>query len=205
MGERNMTELKLNEYQQKLYDENVVHSWTTKIGRKTTVVTLSLKNGFEVTGVSGCVNPKDYDFNIGYHYALVDALSQADGYIGYARQEELHKQQQVMQMTSSWHNGGLVKEVTFSNNTPTEIGCNLGALNVQAMAEPSFKVTDKEIKTSGVSAGEVFTATSSGNVVARGMTTVKERPEGLVLPLQTAQRKNDFASAIINKLQAGGN
>lgn len=192
-----MTELKLNEYQQKLYDENVVHSWTTKIGRKTTVVTLSLKNGFEVTGVSGCVNPKDYDFNIGYHYALVDALSQVDWFIGYARQEELHKQEQVMQMTSHWHNGGLVKGEEIKTGTILASGTNL--------AEPSFKVTDKAIKLSGVSAGEVFTATSSGNVVARGMTTVKERPEGLVLPLQTAQRKNDFASAIINKLQAGGN
>ncbi|PGO60689.1 Gp49 family protein [Priestia megaterium] len=192
-----MTELKLNEYQQKLYDENVVHSWTTKIGRKTTVVTLSLKNGFEVTGVTGCVNPKDYDFNIGYHYALVDALSQADGFIGYARQEELHKQQQAMQMTSNWHDVGFIKDSTF------DVGCNLGALNVGKMAESSIKVTDQEIKVRGVSAGEVFTASPSGKVVARGMTTVNQNE--LKLPLRQVNRKGDFASSIINKLQAGGN
>lgn len=83
-----MSELKLTEYQQNLFNKHVVHSWSVKIGEKTTVVVIKLENGFEITGTSACVNPMDFVFEIGEHYALVDALNQLDGFIGFMRQEE---------------------------------------------------------------------------------------------------------------------
>lgn len=79
--------MNLTPYQQLLFDENVKRVETQKMGEKTTVCLLKLYNGFEVTGTSACVNPKDFDEEIGQHYALVEALKALDGYAGYARQE----------------------------------------------------------------------------------------------------------------------
>jgi hypothetical protein len=46
-----------------------------KLGEKTTVVLLKLKNGFEITGVSGCVDPALYDHELGKKYARERAIS----------------------------------------------------------------------------------------------------------------------------------
>ncbi len=82
-----MSELKLNDYQQMMYDEYVDDTYGQRMGEKTTVVVLKLKNGFEVVGSSGCVNPADFVYEIGYHYALVDALKKLDELVGFLRQE----------------------------------------------------------------------------------------------------------------------
>lgn len=42
---------------------------------KTTVVWLKLKNGFEVVGTSACVDPKQYNHEIGRKYARERAIS----------------------------------------------------------------------------------------------------------------------------------
>lgn len=83
-------ELKLSGYQQSLYDNNVEHVWYAKMGNKTTVAVVRIRNGFEVTGTSACVNPDDFDMEIGQHFALVDALSKLDGFLGFSRQEEAY-------------------------------------------------------------------------------------------------------------------
>lgn len=85
-----MSELKLTEYQQALLNKYVIGNWTVKIGEKTIVTVIKVLNGFEIVGTSACANPSDFVFEIGEHYALVDALGKLDGYIGFMRQQENH-------------------------------------------------------------------------------------------------------------------
>lgn len=81
-----MSEMKLTDYQSNLMGEWVDSATYQKMGEKTTVCLLKLKNGFEIVGTSACVNPADYNREIGEHYALTDALSELDGYAGFYRQ-----------------------------------------------------------------------------------------------------------------------
>jgi hypothetical protein len=92
---------KLSDYNQKLYDEHVEQNKYNRMGEKTSVVLLTLKNGFEVVGTSACVNPADFDYGLGHHYALIDALHKVDELVGYARQESAH------------HNG-IIKELVHT-------------------------------------------------------------------------------------------
>jgi len=47
-----------------------------KLGSKTCAVVLTLKNGFEVTGTSACVDEADYDHQIGVRLARQKAIDQ---------------------------------------------------------------------------------------------------------------------------------
>ncbi|MDS7057004.1 Gp49 family protein [Klebsiella pneumoniae] len=79
--------LELNDFQKDLMETSVKHVEYLKLGQKTTVAFITVKNGFEIVGTSGCVNPKDFNFEIGKHFALVDALTQLGKFQGYHRQE----------------------------------------------------------------------------------------------------------------------
>jgi len=81
-----MAKLELTEYQKGLLQHIVKESYQ-KVGEKTTIALITLQNGFEIVGTSGCVNPADFDFEIGKHYALVDALTKLGGYVGFYMQE----------------------------------------------------------------------------------------------------------------------
>ena len=61
----------------------------TKIGHKMTVCLLTLKNGHEVIGISGCVDPANYDLAVGGPIARQKAVDQLWGLAGYALQVEL--------------------------------------------------------------------------------------------------------------------
>jgi hypothetical protein len=41
--------------------EQIVKTEYTRVGVKTTICTLTLKNGFEVIGTSACVDPANFD------------------------------------------------------------------------------------------------------------------------------------------------
>lgn len=88
-------ELKLTGYQEELYDEYVAYKQTMGIGRKTTIVLLTLKNGFEIVGSSACVDPKDYKFKVGEYYALVDALNKLSEYVGFMKQQYISMREVV--------------------------------------------------------------------------------------------------------------
>ena len=54
-----------------------------KMGRKTTICLLTLKNGYELTGVSGCVDPANFDIELGKKYSRENAVNkiwQLEGY-----------------------------------------------------------------------------------------------------------------------------
>lgn len=57
------------------------------LGKKTTVCILTLENGFEITGTSSCVDPKDFDKEIGETYALKQAREKAEEFEGFLRQQ----------------------------------------------------------------------------------------------------------------------
>lgn len=95
-----MAKLELNEFQKGLLQHIVKESYQ-KVGEKTTIALITLQNGFEIVGTSGCVNPADFDFEIGKHYALVDALTQLGKYVGFYMQEFNHQANILMENTNA--------------------------------------------------------------------------------------------------------
>lgn len=112
-----MEKLKLTEYQQAIYDTHIVDEWSTKMGNKTTVVTLIMRNGYEATGTSACTNPEEYEFEIGEHYARVRALEEVMHHISFMRQQEVFERQ-----TKRVYKGGLVlnSEATYPEPEESE-------------------------------------------------------------------------------------
>jgi hypothetical protein len=60
-----------------------------KVGVKTTVCCLTLKNGFEVIGTSACVNPDNYSVIIGHGLAYENAFNKLWELEGYFLQKSL--------------------------------------------------------------------------------------------------------------------
>ncbi|MFE4029188.1 Gp49 family protein [Priestia sp. YIM B13551] len=81
--------MKFDEHEQYLYDEWVLASHSARLGRKTTIVCLTMENGYEVVGTSACVDPDDYDREIGVYWATKDALKRVADIVGYVRQSQM--------------------------------------------------------------------------------------------------------------------
>lgn len=47
-----------------------------KIGKKTTICCLTLKNGYEIIGVSACVDSNNFDLEKGKYWARKEAINQ---------------------------------------------------------------------------------------------------------------------------------
>lgn len=63
-GLYNMSDIRIsNEQINKIVDESEIE--TIKLGEKTTVVQMKLKNGFVITESSSCVDPANYDQEVG--------------------------------------------------------------------------------------------------------------------------------------------
>jgi hypothetical protein len=60
-----------------------------KLSPKKTICLLTFKNGFDVIGYSGCINPKHYRRDIGSKYALKTAVDKASELIAYQEQNKL--------------------------------------------------------------------------------------------------------------------
>lgn len=61
----------------------IVKEEDSKLGAKTTVVMITLVNGFEVVGTSSCVDPENYDHELGVRYArrkAIDKVWELEGY-----------------------------------------------------------------------------------------------------------------------------
>lgn len=61
---------------------------TMKIGKKTTLALITLKNGFEIIGTSACVNPENYNEEIGSKFAIQRAKDQLWAHLGFMLQME---------------------------------------------------------------------------------------------------------------------
>lgn len=73
---------------QETIDDAILHEFDWKLGEKTTVVMLKLQNGFEVIGTSACIDPANYDHEIGKKYARERAVSKVWQLEGYKLQGE---------------------------------------------------------------------------------------------------------------------
>lgn len=72
-----------------MIDEAIQGEDYRRMGAKTTVCLLTLRNGFEVVGSSACVDPANFDFEVGKHLAKEDALRKVwtlEGYLLQAKQ-----------------------------------------------------------------------------------------------------------------------
>ena len=74
-----------------MVEDHIIEEQDCKMGEKTTIVLLKLRNGFEVAGASSCVDASSYDHEIGKRYAREKALSQAWQVLAYQLQERLSK------------------------------------------------------------------------------------------------------------------
>lgn len=75
-------------------ESTIVAQESVKVGSQTTVVVLTLKNGFEVVGTSACVDPARYDHEVGTKYARERALAKVWELEGYALK---YKMQEALQ------------------------------------------------------------------------------------------------------------
>jgi hypothetical protein len=62
-----------------------------RIGRKTTVCCITLLNGYEVIGISACVDAKNFDEKIGREQAYCDAERKIWELEGYLLQQQIKK------------------------------------------------------------------------------------------------------------------
>lgn len=72
-----------NKLSQEDIESAIVSEEYTKMGMKTTVCLLTLRNGFEIVGTSGCVDPLNFDEAIGRKFAkeqAVDKIWMLEGY-----------------------------------------------------------------------------------------------------------------------------
>ncbi len=76
----------LTEYQQDLMDTWVKEVQHMKMGHKMTVVHLTLKNGYEVVGTAGCEDPSKFNYELGKHFATVDALNKINPLVSFLKQ-----------------------------------------------------------------------------------------------------------------------
>lgn len=79
--------MKLTEYQQELLNKWAKIIDFQRVGVKTTICVLTLGNGFEIIGTSACVDPNDFDEELGRHYAKVEAVKKLDELAGFYKQQ----------------------------------------------------------------------------------------------------------------------
>ena len=72
-------------------EKSIVKEEYRSMGTKMTVCLLTLDNGHEIIGTSGCVDPTKYDITIGSKYAREKAVEQLWPLFGFAMQVKMHE------------------------------------------------------------------------------------------------------------------
>lgn len=76
---------------QQLLDVIVKEQYHVFEGTQFTVCLLTLKNGFNVEGVSACASPENFDADIGKEIAFKDAMRKIWGLEGYLLKQKLYE------------------------------------------------------------------------------------------------------------------
>ena len=69
----------------------IVNQEFSKMGEKTTVCLLKLKNGFEVIGTSSCIDPKEYDLELGCELSYKNAFTKVCELEAYKKQDDIER------------------------------------------------------------------------------------------------------------------
>ena len=109
-----MAKLELNDFQKGLLKHISKESYQ-KVGEKSTMVLITINNGFEIIGTSSCVDPANFNFEIGKHFALVDALTKLGVHIAFHVQEVKHQAKVTIESVKQ-----LSKEAGMSEEQITE-------------------------------------------------------------------------------------
>lgn len=72
--------------------DQIIKAEYMRIGIKTTICCLTLKNGFEVVGFSACVDPNNFNKQMGEEFAYANAFNKLWELEGYKLQSELYIQ-----------------------------------------------------------------------------------------------------------------
>jgi hypothetical protein len=73
-----------NTLTEEVLKSKIVSEQYAKMGQKTTICLLTMDNGFEIVGHEACVDPNNFDYEIGKKYAYENAFNklwQLEGYL----------------------------------------------------------------------------------------------------------------------------
>lgn len=90
--QKHMPENKKTSITEEKIDGVIVSEEFVSIGKKTTVCCLTLVNGFEIIGVSACVDPKNFDLEKGKYWARKEAVDQIWKLEGYLLASKLREE-----------------------------------------------------------------------------------------------------------------
>jgi hypothetical protein len=76
---------------------------------RTTLCILDLENGYTIKGLSACVDPAEFDLNLGRKYAFEDAFKQIWALEGYLLAERLHEEKKKGEDVKSWSEENIPK------------------------------------------------------------------------------------------------
>lgn len=62
----------------------------TIMGEKTTICLITVYNGHEIIGTSACVDPKDFNSDVGEAFAYERALEEMNKFFGFLEQDRKH-------------------------------------------------------------------------------------------------------------------
>lgn len=85
-----------------------------RLGTKMTACILTLKNGHEVVGISGVVDPKSYNPTLGNRYAREKAIDQLWGLLGFLKQEQMSIDKRLEEV---FHSLGNFEPVNITKST----------------------------------------------------------------------------------------
>ena len=66
-----------------ILEQHILKKDFIRMWHKTTVCLITLDNGYEVVGSSACINPEDYDLEIGKKFAYEDAFEKLWSLFGF--------------------------------------------------------------------------------------------------------------------------
>lgn len=69
---------------------------------RTTICQLTMENGYSINGHSACVDPREFDRDLGRKYAFEDALRQIWPLEGYLLAQQLHEAKALEIEVSNW-------------------------------------------------------------------------------------------------------
>lgn len=71
-------------------DAFIARTETAKLGEKTTIVVATLVNGFVITETSSCVDPKNFNLEVGRDICLKEIKNKIWGYLGFMLQSAVN-------------------------------------------------------------------------------------------------------------------